>query len=161
MLFRSVEVDAANCEKVGLSPKEVLNVLSGYYGGQYVTDINRFSKVYRVMLQAAPDNRSDEQSLDQVYVRTKNGMAPISQFVSLKRTYGSESLSRFNMFNSISVSTRVAEGYSSGDAINAIKEVAQEYLPLGYGYEFGGMTREESKSGNNTRSEERRVGKEC
>ncbi len=145
-----VEVDAANCEKVGLSPKEVLNVLSGYYGGQYVTDINRFSKVYRVMLQAAPDNRSDEQSLDQVYVRTKNGMAPISQFVSLKRTYGSESLSRFNMFNSISVSTRVAEGYSSGDAINAIKEVAQEYLPLGYGYEFGGMTREESKSGNNT-----------
>jgi multidrug efflux pump subunit AcrB len=144
-----VDVDVAKCKQVGISPKTVLAVLSGYCGGQYVTDLNRFSKVYRVMMQAAPENRLDKQSLEQIYVRTSSGMAPITQFITLNRTYGAESLNRFNMFNSISVSVAVADSYSSGDAIGAIKEIAITALPTGYGYEFGGMTREESGTSNN------------
>lgn len=144
-----VDVDADKCSSVGISPKEVLAVLSGYCGGQYVTDLNRFSKVYRVMIQAAPEDHLNEQSLHNIYVRTSGGMAPVSQFVTLTRTYGSESLTRFNMFNSISVNVRIAEGYSSGDAINAVRETANAFMPTGYGYEFGGMTREESGLSNN------------
>ncbi len=144
-----VDVDVARCEQVGLSPQEVMTVLSGYYGGQYITDLNRFSRVYRVMIQAAPEDRLDEQSLDQVYVRTgEGGMAPISQFITLTRMYGPESLNRFNLFNSISVNVNIADGYSSGDAIRAVRETAAASLPIGYGYEFGGMTREESNSSN-------------
>ena len=138
-----VDVDADKCSAVGISPKEVLTVLSGYCGGQYVTDLNRFSKVYRVMIQATPEDHLNEQSLHNIYVRTSGGMAPVSQFVTLTRTYGSESLTRFNMFNSISVNVRIAEGYSSGDAINAVRETANTFMPTGYVYEFGGMTRED------------------
>lgn len=144
-----VDVDAAKCKQVGISPKDVLAVLSGYTGGQYITDLNRFSKVYRVMMQAAPEARLDVQSLEHIYVRTSGGMAPITQFITLNRTYGAESLNRFNMFNSIPVSVAVADGYSSGDAIEAIRETAATALPTGYGYEFGGMTREESGASNN------------
>ncbi len=144
-----IDVDVARCEQVGLSPQEVMTVLSGYYGGQYITDLNRFSRVYRVMIQAAPEDRLDEQSLDHVYVRTSEGsMAPIGQFIKLTRIYGPESLNRFNLFNSISVNVNIAEGYSSGDAIHAVRETADTSLPIGYGYEFGGMTREESNSSN-------------
>ncbi len=135
----------------GISPTEILSTLSGYYGGQYVSNINRFSKVYRVMIQADPKYRLDPESLNNVYVRMQNGeMAPISQFVKLTKVYGSEVLSRFNMYNSIAISGTVADGYSTGDAIKAIEEVAEQVLPKGYGYDFGGLTREESQTGSNT-----------
>lgn len=146
-----VEVDAAKAKRAGISPADILSTLSGYYGGQYVSDINRFSKIYYVMIQADPKYRLDTESLDKVFVRGGNGdMAPLSQFVTLTRTYGSESLSRFNMYQAIAVNGVAADGYSSGDAIRAIAEVAAETLPQGYGYEFGGITREESDSSNTT-----------
>ena len=129
----------------------MLATLSGYYGGQYVSNFNRFSKVYKVMIQADPKFRMDEASLDNAFVRMSNGeMAPLSQFVSLTRSYGAESLSRFNMFNSIAVNAMPAEGYSTGDAIRAVQETAAEALPKGYGYDFGGITREESQQSGTT-----------
>ena len=146
-----VEVDAAKCKRAGISPSEVLSTLSGYYGGQYVSDFNRFSKVYKVMIQAAPRYRLDENSLNNVFVRMADGeMAPLSQFVHLTRTYGSETLSRFNMYNSIALSVMPADGYSTGDALRAVKETAAVTLPKGYGYDFGGITREENQQSSNT-----------
>lgn len=145
-----VEVDAARCKRAGISSDEVLATLSGYYGGLYSSDLNRFSKVYRVMVQAAPEYRLDKESLNNVFVRTTDGMAPIGQFIKLTKDYGAETMSRFNMFNSIAINGSPADGYSSGDAVQTIRETAERYLPSGYGYEFGGMTREESNSSNNT-----------
>lgn len=145
-----VDVDASKCKRAGITPDAVLNTLSGYYGGQYVSNFNRFSKVYRVMIQAAPEYRLDEASLDNTFVKVGNEMAPLSQFITLTRVYGAESLSRFNMYNSISVNATPAEGYSSGDAIKAVKEVAETSLPKGYGYDFGGITREENQQGSGT-----------
>ena len=146
-----VEVDAAKCIRAGVSPGDVLSALSGYVGGSYSSNLNRFTKLYRVMVQAAPDDRLDTQSLKRMFVRNSAGeMAPIDNFITLTRVYGSESLSRFNLFPSISVFGEQGEGYSSGDAIQAIKEVAAVALPTGYGYEFGGMSREESGAGNTT-----------
>ena len=146
-----VGVDAAKCKRAGITPNAVLATLSGYYGGQYVSDFNRFSKVYQVMMQAAPRYRLDEASLDHAFVRMANGdMAPLSQFVSLKRVYGAETLSRFNMYNSIAVSVMPADGYSTGDALKAVKQTAAEVLPKGYGYDFGGITREENRQTGTT-----------
>lgn len=146
-----VDVDAAKCKKFNVSPNDVLDALSGYYGGIYASNFNRFTKLYRVMIQAAPEYRLDKESLKNIYVRTESGeMAPINQFVSLKKVYGPESMTRFNLFSSIAVNGSAADGYSSGDAIKAIKEVADEVLPTGYGYDFGGITREEASSGSNT-----------
>ena len=146
-----VDIDAAKAKRAGVSPTEILSTLSGYYGGQYVSNINRFSKVYRVMIQADPKYRLDTESLNNVYVRTQNGeMAPVSQFVKLTKVYGSETLNRFNMYSSISVNGTAADGYSSGDAIQAVREVAAQVLPHGYGYEFSGITREESETSSNT-----------
>ncbi|MGM9735041.1 MAG: efflux RND transporter permease subunit [Candidatus Cryptobacteroides sp.] len=146
-----VDVDAAKCKRAGVSPSVVLNTLSGYYGGQYVSNINRFSHVYRVMIQAAPEYRMSPQTLDRAYVRMNNGeMAPLSQFVELTKVYGPQSLARFNMYNSIAVNGSAAAGYSSGDAIKAIGEVAKQTLPRGYGYEFGGITREEARSSSSS-----------
>lgn len=144
-----VEVDAARCKRNGISPSEVLSALSGYVGGIYSSNINKFSKLYRVMVQASPEYRLDTQSLNNIFVRTANGeMSPISEYLTLTRVYGSESLSRFNMFTSIAVNGAPAIGYSSGQAIEAIREVAVQTLPSGYGYEFGSMTREEAATGN-------------
>lgn len=145
-----VEVDAAKCQRAGVAPSTVLSTLGAFYGGQYVSNFNRFSKVYRVMLQADPQSRRDEQTLDNIFVRVGGEMAPLSQYVALTRIYGPESMARFNMFNSISVSVTPAAGYSSGNAIMAIRETAEQYLPRGYGYEFGGITREESEQSNTT-----------
>ncbi len=146
-----VEVDAAKCKRAGITPNEVLTTLSGYYGGQYVSDFNRFSKVYKVMIQANPTYRLDEASLNNAFVRMSNGeMAPLSQFVTLTRVYGAETLSRFNMYNSIAVSVMPADGYSTGDAIRTVHEQADLSLPKGYGYDFGGITREEAQQGSNT-----------
>ena len=147
----TVEIDASKCKRAGITPDAVLSTLSGYYGGQYVSNFNRFSKVYKVMIQADPKYRVDEASLDNIFVRMSNGeMSPLSQFVTLTRSYGAESLSRFNMYNSIAVNAMPAEGYSTGDAIRAVKETAEQALPKGYGYDFGGITREENMQSNTT-----------
>lgn len=144
-----VDVDAAQCKRAGISPSEVLATLGGYYGGQYVSNINRFSKVYRVMIQADPKDRMDIESLDNVYVRVQGKMAPISQFVTLTKVYGPETYNRFNMYTSIAINGEAAEGYSSGEAINAIKATAAEVLPRGYGFEFSDLTREEESTSSN------------
>lgn len=146
-----VEVDAARCKKNNVSPTDVLNTLSGYVGGNYVSNMNRFSKLYRVMIQASPEYRLDTESLNNMFVRNSEGeMTPISQYLKLTRVYGSEILTRFNLFSAIAVNGAPAAGYSSGQAIAAVKEVAAQTLPAGYGFEFGGMSREESSTGNTT-----------
>lgn len=146
-----VDVDPAKCKRSDVSPSSVLSTLSGYIGGNYSSNVNRFSRLYRVLVQASPEYRLDTKALDNIFVRTNTGeMAPIGQFITLTKIYGSESLTRFNMFTSIAVNGTPAPGYSSGDAIAAIRQVADEVLPSGYGYEFGGMTREESGSSSST-----------
>ncbi len=144
-----VEVDAVKCERINVSPSDVLSVLSGYIGGNYASNFNRFSKVYRVMVQASPEYRLDTESLNNMFVRSSTGdMVPVGQLVTLEKVYGPQTLSRFNMYNSISVNGLPANGYSSSEALNAIKEVAAETLPAGYGYEFGGMSREIASAGS-------------
>lgn len=146
-----LEVDAAKCKRNNVSPSDVLNTLSGYIGGNYASNMNRFSKLYRVMVQAPPEYRLDKESLNSIFVRNGSGeMSPISQYLKLTRVYGSEILSRFNLFSSIQINGSAASGYSSGQAIKAIEEVAAQTLPAGYGFEFGGMSREESDTGNTT-----------
>ena len=146
-----VEVDAALCKRHGVSPSDVLAALSGYIGGSYASNFVRFTKLYRVMVQASPEYRMDTESLNNIFVRTNSGeMSPIGQYLKLTRIYGSETLSRFNLFPSIQVGGTAADGYSSGQAINAIRETAAEVLPEGYGYEFGGMSREEASAQNTT-----------
>ena len=146
-----VEVDAANALRHGVQPGDILNVLSGYIGGSYASNINRFSKLYRVMVQASPEFRLDTQALANMFVRNSSGeMTPINQFLKLTKVYGAQSLSRFNLFSSIQVNGTPATGYSSGEAIQAVREVCAENLPAGYGYEFGGMSREEASSSSST-----------
>ena len=146
-----IEVDAALCKRRGVSPSDVLGALGGYVGGNYASNFVRFTKLYRVMVQASPEYRLDTESLNNIFVRNNKGeMSPIGQYVTLTRIYGSETLSRFNLFPSILVSGTAADGYSSGQMIQAIRETAAEVLPEGYGYEFGGMTREEASSQNTT-----------
>ena len=143
----AVEVDAAKCKRAGISPTDVLSALGTYCGGSYVSNYNQFGKVYRVMLQASPEYRLDQHALNNMFVRNGEEMAPISQFVSLKETMGAEVANRFNLYSSIQVNVNPADGYSSGQAQQAIKEVAAQLLPTGYGYEYGGMAREEAASG--------------
>ena len=146
-----MEVDAALCKRHGVSPSDVLAALSGYIGGSYASNFVRFTKLYRVMVQASPEYRLDTESLNNIFVRTNKGeMSPIGQYITLTRIYGSETLARFNLFPSIQVGGTAADGYSSGQAINAIRETAAEVLPEGYGYEFGGMSREEASAQNTT-----------
>lgn len=145
-----VDIDAAQCERVGVTPAQVLSTMAGYFGGSYASNFNRFNKLYRVMLQADPSTRVTPESIRNFYVRTGNSeMAPLSQFVTLTKTYGPQSISRFNLYNSISVSGNAAPGYSSGDALRAISETAEKVLPRNYGYELGGISREEASTGNN------------
>ena len=147
-----VEVDAAQCKRAGISPATVLETLGSYCGGSYISNYNQFGKVYRVMLQADPEYRLNEQSLNNMFVRNGAEMAPISQFARLTPILGPETANRFNLFSSITVNVNTAEGFSSGEAQKAIEEVAAEMLPTGYGYEYGGMAREEANnaSGSST-----------
>ncbi|MCI7139571.1 efflux RND transporter permease subunit [Alistipes sp.] len=146
-----VRIDAAKAKRAGLSPSTILSTISGYYGGQYASYINRFSKMYYVVLQARAEDRLDLESLNHIYVRTDQGeMAPVGEFVEMEKVYSSDVLNRFNLYNSIAVQGTAATGYSSGDAINAIREVAAQVLPKGYGYEFDGITREEAQTTSNT-----------
>lgn len=142
-----IDIDAAKCKQAGISPSTILSTLQGYYGGMYVSNFNRFGKIYRVMMQASPEARVSPETLNSIKVRSGNEMAPIANYVQLTRIYGPDLLNRFNMFTSISVSGQPAPGYSSGDAIAAIQRVAAQTLPQGYGYEYAGMTREEAGSG--------------
>lgn len=146
-----VEVDAAKCQRAGTTADEVLSTLAGYYSGQYVSNFNRFSKLYRVMVQSSPEYRITPESLDKTFTRTSSGkMAPLSQFVRLTKVYGPESLTRFNLYSAMAVNGEAAAGYSSGDAIRAVQETAEKVLPRGYGFEFAGLSREESQTTNNT-----------
>ncbi len=142
-----VDIDAAKTKQAGLSPRTILSTLQGYYGGMYVSNFNRFGKIYRVMMQASPESRVSPETLNSIKVRNGSEMASISNFVTLRRIYGPDLMNRFNMFTSISVTGQPAEGYSTGDAIAAIARVAAESLPRGYGYEYSGMTREVAGSG--------------
>ena len=145
-----VDVDAAKCKQAGISPSVVLTTLQGYFGGLYASNFNRFGKLYRVMIQADPAARVSPESLNAVKIRNGEEMAPITQFMTLTKVYGPDNIKRFNMFTSMQVNGAPAEGYSSGEAIKAIEEVAAETLPQGYGYEFSGMTREEQSNGGGT-----------
>lgn len=146
-----VDVDAVLCKRAGVSPRSVLSVLAGYVGGLYASNINRFTKIYRVMVQASPEFRVSPESFNNIYVRNSSGeMSPVSQYIRLTKVYGSESLSRFNLFPSIAVYGENGQGHSSGQAIAAIQETSRTALPEGYGFEFGGMSREEAEGGNTT-----------
>jgi hydrophobe/amphiphile efflux-1 (HAE1) family protein len=142
----TVDLDAAKCKRAGISPATVLDALGSYCGGAYISNYNQFGKVYRVMMQASPEYRLDEQALDNMFVRNGTEMAPVSQFVTLNRVLGPEVANRFNLYSSITANVNPAEGYSSGEVQKAIEEVAAQTLPAGYGYEFGGMAREESST---------------
>ncbi len=144
-------VDAARCKLAGVSPADVLSCLSGYIGGSYSSNMNKFSKLYRVMLQADVDQRLDTEALNNMYVRARDGaMAPVAAFVELTPVLGTANLTRFNLFPAIQVSGMPEKGYSSGEAIKAVREEAARLLPAGYGYEFAGMSREEAAAGSNT-----------
>ena len=146
-----LDIDAAACKKAGISPNDILTTMQGYFGGLYASNFNRFGKMYRVMIQAEPEATKNLESLNSIKIRNGNEMAPISQFVSIKKVYGPDVISRFNLYTSIKVMVAPASGYTSGQALQAIAEVAKENLPAGYGYELGGMAREEaSTSGSST-----------
>ncbi len=144
-----VDIDAAKAKQAGISPQTILSTLQGYYGGMYVSNFNRFGKLYRVMMQATPESRVSPETLNSIKIRNGNEMASLANYVTLKRVYGPDLLNRFNMFQSISVTGQPAPGYSSGDAIAAINRVAAETLPQGYGFEYSGMSREEQGSSAN------------
>ena len=146
-----LDIDAAACKKAGISPSDILTTMQGYFGGLYASNFNRFGKMYRVMIQAEPEATKNLESLNSIKIRNGNEMAPISQFVSVKKVYGPDVIGRFNLYTSIKVMVAPASGYTSGQALQAIAEVAKENLPTGYGYELGGMAREEaSTSGSST-----------
>ena len=145
-----VHVDVAKCKQSGISPATVLSTLQGYYGGLYASNFNAYGKLYRVMIQGAPETRMTEASLNSIYVRTSAGMAPVKEFCNLERVYGPSNINRFNLFTSINVTGTVANGYSTGEAIQAIRDIAADMLPAGYTYDFSGLTREEAKASNTT-----------
>jgi len=142
-----VELDVAKIKQAGLTQNVILQTLQAYYGGMYISNFNKFGKLYRVMMQANPEARVSPETLKQIKVRNGAVMAPIDNFVKLSRVYGPDVINRFNMFTSISVNGNVAPGYSSGEAIAAVEEVAAQMLPTGFGYEYSGLTREEAKTG--------------
>ena len=145
-----VDVDVAKCKRAGVSPRDVLSALQGYFGGIYASNFNRFGKLYRVMIQADPQARVSPESLNNIKIRNGAEMAPITNFITLKKVYGPDVIERFNMFTAMTVNGNPAAGYSSGEAIKAIQEVAASSLPVGFGYEFSGMTREEQSTSSGT-----------
>ena len=145
-----IDIDAAKAKQAGISPSTILSTLQGYYGGMYVSNFNRFGKIYRVMMQASPEARVSPETLSAIKIRNGGEMASLSNYVTLTKIYGPDLLNRFNMFQSISVTGQPAAGYSSGQALAAVQRVAAETLPTGYTYEYSGMTREEAQSGGST-----------
>ena len=145
-----INVDVAKCKQSGTTPSAVLSTLQGYYGGLYASNFNSYGKLYRVMIQGDIESRRNPNDLKNIYVRTSAGMTPVTEFCSMKRVYGPSSINRFNLFTSIDVQAMPNDGYSSGDVINAVKEVASTTLPQGYSFEFSGLTRSEQQSSNTT-----------
>jgi len=145
-----VHVDVAKCKQAGITPTVVLSTLQGYYGGLYSSNFNSYGKLYRVMIQGTPDSRMTPESLNSIYVRTPGGMSPVKEFCTLERVYGPANINRFNLFTSINVTATVANGYSTGEALKAAQEVANDVLPSGYSYDYQGLTREEAKASNST-----------
>jgi HAE1 family hydrophobic/amphiphilic exporter-1 len=145
-----IHVDVAKCKQSGISPQTVLTTLQGYYGGLYASNFNAYGKLYRVMIQGAPETRMTSESLNNIYVRTPAGMSPVKEFCELERVYGPSNINRFNLFTSINVTGTVAAGHSTGEAIKAVEEVAADVLPTGYTYDYSGLTREEAKASNST-----------
>ena len=145
-----VDVDVAKAKQAGTSPAAILSVVQGYYGGMYASNFNAYGKLFRVMIQGTVESRMNEDGLTNIYVRTAGGMAPVSEFCTLKRVYGPSNITRFNLFTSIAINATPADGYSSGQAIQAAEEVAKQVLPQGYGYEFSGLTRSEKEASNST-----------
>lgn len=146
-----IDIDAAKCKRAGISPSEILMTLQGYYGGLYSSNFNRFGKLYRVMVQGEPSDRTNFESLYKIKVRNSKGsMAPITEFISITPSFGPDNINRFNMYTSLAVNGNPAAGYTSGQAIDAIKEVAATHLPQGYSFEFSGQTREESSNDDTT-----------
>ncbi|MBQ6769063.1 MAG: efflux RND transporter permease subunit [Prevotella sp.] len=145
-----ISVDVAKCKQAGISPRVILTTLQGYYGGLYASNFNAYGKLYRVMVQGSPETRMTEESLNNIYVRTGAGMSPIKEFCNLSRVYGPSNINRFNLFTSINVTATVANGYSTGEAIKAVQEVADTMLPTGYTYDYSGLTRSEAASSNST-----------
>lgn len=147
----TIDIDAAKCKRAGLSPRDILTTLQGYYGGLYASNFNRFGKIYRVMIQGEQADRANLESLYKIKVRNGSEMAPITEFMTVTPTYGPDNINRFNMYTSMSVNGNPASGYTSGQAIKAIEEVAEKSLPTGYSFEFSGQTREEQQnSGSST-----------
>ena len=145
-----IHVDVAKCKQAGITPSVILTTLQGYYGGLYASNFNAYGKLYRVMVQGSPETRMTPESLNSVYVRTPHGMSPIQEFCNLERVYGPSNINRFNLFTSINVTATVADGYSTGEAIKAVQEVAADFLPQGYTYDYSGLTRSEASSSNST-----------
>lgn len=144
-----MEVNVEEVKEAGISVDAIFTTMQAYYGSLYASDFNRFGKQYRVMLQAAPEDRQTKESLNNIFVQNNLGeLVAISQFINLKKVNGPDLVNRFNLYNSASITGAVNPGYSTGDAINAIEEVAAEVLSSRYGYEYSGMTREEKSSGN-------------
>ena len=145
-----IDVDVAKCKQAGISPSTVLTTLQGYYGGLYASNFNAYGKLYRVMIQGDVESRMKPEGLNNIFVRTPAGMAPVNEFCSLNRVYGPANINRFNLFTCINANVTPNDGFSSGEVINAIAEVSKDVLPQGYGYEFSGLTREEQKASNST-----------
>ena len=145
-----IDVDVAKCKQAGISPSLVLTTMQGYYGGMYASNFNSYGKLYRVYVQADPKTREDKASMQNIFVRTQKGMAPVSEFINLRKVYGPQVIERFNLFTSINVNASPADGYSTGDCIKAMEEVAADVLPAGYTYEFSGLTRNEAESSSST-----------
>ncbi len=145
-----VDVDVAKTKQAGISPQTILTTLQGYYGGMYASNFNSYGKLYRVMIQGEVESRMRPDGLSNIFVRTPSGMAPVSEFINLRRVYGPSNINRFNLFTSINVSVTPADGYSTGQAMQAIKEVSETNLPEGYTYEYSGLTRSEAESSNST-----------
>ena len=145
-----IDVDVAKCKQSGISPSSVLSTLQGYYGGLYASNFNAYGKLFRVIIQGDVQSRMRPEGLSNIYLRTPAGMAPVTEYCTIKRVYGPSNINRFNMFTSINATATVADGYSTGEAIKAVAEVAKDNLPEGYYYEFSGLTRSESESSNST-----------
>lgn len=146
-----IDLNVAAIKRSGLSVSDVLGTMQGYYGGVYASNFNKFGKQFRVVYQSEPEFRANPESLNKVLVRNDKGqMAPISQYITLEKVFGPQAIDRFNLFTSVKVTGAPNDGFSSGDAIKAVEEVASQKLPVGYGYEFSGMTREEISAGGQT-----------
>ncbi len=147
-----VDVDAAQCDRAGVSPRAVLSTLGSYCSGSYIGNFNQFGKVYRILIAGTPESRLDPSSLQNIFVKVKDGkMAPLSEFVSLKEIVGPSNIQHFNLFQSITTSITTASGYSEGQAHKAIEEVFRQEMPATATYEYSGMSREvEETSNSNT-----------